>query len=190
MSNPKSQAWPRKPGTSVISGMDQQSLVEIYDTYCQPIYRYIYRQIGEVETSREITSEVFNKLLETVRSRLLEIKHIKAWLYRTAHNLVIDHYRRQRHRNHLALDDNLIEAPVNTFEAVEQRLSADELRKALNRLSPEQRQVIVLKYVEGMTNEETADIMGKTIGAVKSLQHRALNALHKILTSNQEILTV
>lgn len=79
---------------------------------------------------------------------------------------------------------------MKTPEIVENRLSAIEVREALQALTPEQRQVILLKYLEGMTNHEVAELMGKSVGAVKSLQHRALNALHKILTENKEMLAV
>lgn len=190
MNQTRPAGWQRTPGSSTSLKLDKKSLIEIYDNNYQALYRYIYRQIGDVETSRELTSEVFSRLLQTVQDKQLQVQRVTPWLYCTAHNLVIDHYRSQQHRRHLPLRENLVESSMKTPEIVENRLSAIEVREALQALTPEQRQVILLKYLEGMTNHEVAELMGKSVGAVKSLQHRALNALHKILTENKEMLAV
>lgn len=108
--------------------------------------------------------------------------NLKAWLYQTAHHLVIDYYRRQKHRNHLALSDDLIDASDDPVRSAEGHLSAKRVRAALHCLTLEQQQVIVLKYLEGLSNAEVSDITGKPVGAVKSLQHRALVALRSELT--------
>ncbi|MCA9968740.1 MAG: hypothetical protein KC425_00920, partial [Anaerolineales bacterium] len=80
---------------------DRQRLAVIYDTYHQPIYEYIYRRIGHVDTARELAADVFRALLEAVQQGRSPAISVRAWLYRTAHNLVVDEYRRQTHRQHL-----------------------------------------------------------------------------------------
>ena len=168
------------------SSPTRDELAEIYDTYYLPIYRFIFRQISDVEVSRELTSDVFCRLLQVIKKDMEIIQYLAPWLYCTARNLVIDHYRRQQYRNHLPIHDEVIESPNNTAEATDSRMSAHQLRKALQELTPDQRQVILLKFMEGLSNQEVADILSKPVGAVKSLQHRALNALRDILIPIEE----
>ena len=161
-------------------------LAEIYDQYNQPIYRHIYRQVGDMEIASDLTADVFHRLLQFVNRKNDPIEHISGWLYRTAHNLVIDHYRRQQHRQHLELDEEIAVSSSNPAEAAERLISAVRVRNALTLLTQDQRQVIILKFLDGRSNNEVAEILDKPVGAVKSLQHRALIALQKILSSGEE----
>jgi RNA polymerase sigma-70 factor (ECF subfamily) len=172
------------------SALDRDRLAAIYDECYQPIYRYVYRQVGDVETARDLAAEVFHRLLRTVQSDGSPDRHPKAWLYRTAHNIVVDHYRRQQHRRHLPLDDELINANDDPAGAAERRLSAAQVRAALQHLTPDQRQVIVLKFLEGLSNQEVAAVIDKPVGAVKSLQHRGLAALQRQLSPDKETILV
>ncbi len=166
--------------------LDRDRLAAIYDEYYQPIYRYVYRQVGDVETARDLTAEVFHRLLRVAQSGNSPERHPKAWLYRTAHNIVVDHYRRQQHRRHLPLDDELINANDDPVGTAERHLSATQVRAALQHLTPDQRQVIVLKFLEGLSNQEVAAVLDKPVGAVKSLQHRGLAALQRQLAPDKE----
>ncbi len=168
------------------SGPNAADLAAAYDQYHLPIYHYIYRQVVEVETARDLAAETFRRLLTAVKQGIGPRDNLKAWLYQTAHHLVIDHYRRQKHRNHLPLDEDLIDAADNPARSAEVRLSAAQVGAALGGLTPEQRQVIMLKYLEELSNTEVAAIVGKPVGAVKSIQHRALVALRSKLTSSKE----
>ncbi|MFZ1396192.1 MAG: sigma-70 family RNA polymerase sigma factor, partial [Candidatus Promineifilaceae bacterium] len=102
-------------------------------------------------------------------------------LYRTAHNLVIDHYRRQAHRNHLPLPEILPSGGDSPGQLAEQHLLGEQVITALQTLTPEQQQVLTLKFLEGFSNAEVADLMHKPIGAIKALQHRGLARLQNIL---------
>jgi RNA polymerase sigma-70 factor (ECF subfamily) len=161
-------------------------LAAIYDEYHSPIYRYIYRQVGDVESARDLTAEVFHRLLRSLQDRGGPDRNLSGWLYRTAHNMVVDFYRRQQHRRHLPLDETLVDCDDDPVETVERRLSAAQVRAALQHLTPDQRQVIVLKFLEGLSNQEVAKVLDKPVGAVKSLQHRALATLQRQLDSNKE----
>ena len=165
---------------------NQNTLAAIYDDYYQPIYRYIYRQVSDVETARDLTAEVFHRFLKALKKNKGPDQNLQAWLYRTATNCVVDHYRRQQHRQHLSLNEDLVDTCDNPETMAENHISAETVRAALHHLTPDQQQVIILKFLEGLSNQETADILDKPVGAVKSLQHRALAALQRRLQAMQE----
>lgn len=165
---------------------DETALAAIYDTYHTPLYRYIYRQVGDVETARDLTAQVFQRFLQALQRESGPERQLKAWLYRTAHNLVVDLYRRQEHRRHLPLEDQTLTSDADPAWQAEQQLLAADVREALRELTPDQRQVITLKFLAGMSNAEVASVIDKPVGAVKSLQHRALAALQRQLVPAKE----
>jgi len=175
-----------KIGSKTGKALCNVELAEVYDTYYLPIYRFIFRQVGDVEVSRELSSEVFHRMVKVCKDDAEFIQRLRPWLYCTARNLVFDHYRRQQHRNHLPLNEELVESASSTAEAAELRISADQMREALQRLTPDQRQVILLKFMEGLSNQEVAEALSKPVGAVKSLQHRALTSLRHLLVPSEE----
>ena len=166
--------------------IDNQDLIGVFNQHFRSIYRFIYRHLGDQDTSKELTSEAFKRLVHTCRKKKIVKEQALPWLYRTAHNLLIDHYRKQNHRNHLPLREDLAEKSMLPPEIVDKKISETYIRKALKNLTAEQRTIIVLKYLEGKSNQEIADILGKSIGAVKSMQHRALNALRRMLSEVME----
>lgn len=166
--------------------IDNQDLIGIFDQFYQPVYRFIFRHLGDQETSKELSSEVFKRLVVTCQKKNMVKAQVSPWLYRTAQNLLIDHYRKQNHRNHLPLNEEVAEKSMLPPEIVDQKISETYIRKALKTLTPEQRTVIVLKYLEGKSNQEVAEIMHKSVGAIKSLQNRALNALRRMLSEVME----
>lgn len=108
-------------------------------------------------------------------------ENVSAWLYRVAHNLVVDHYRRSPPEEPVPIDSVQISQPDESADAVLFQEKAVYVRQALWKLTDTQQQVIVLRYLEGLSNEEVSEIMGKTVGSVKALQHRALASLRRIL---------
>lgn len=167
------------------NNLDRKTLAAIYDDFHLPIYRYIYRQVGDVETARDLTAEVFRRFLQAIQDKKGPTAYLSAWLYRVAHNIVIDHYRREQHRQHLPLDQDLLASSDNTGQAAENILMAEHVRLSLQHLTPDQQQVIILKFLEGLSNKEVAEITGKPVGAIKSLQHRALAALQRQLVQEK-----
>lgn len=165
---------------------DRQALAAIYDEYHPPIYRYVSRQVEDMDTARDLTSEVFNRLLIALDSGQGPDRSVRSWLYSCAHNIVVDHYRRRQFRGHLPLPERLADEQVNPAREAETRIDADRALRAMQTLTPDQRQVITLKFLAAMTNEEVAEIMGKPVGAVKSLQHRGLAALQRQLLPAKE----
>jgi RNA polymerase sigma-70 factor (ECF subfamily) len=135
--------------------------------------------------ARDLTADVFQRLLQAVQNGTGPQRSVKAWLFRTAHNIVVDYYRRQQFRDHEPLPQNIAAAAEGPDETAAARIMAGTVRQALRTLTPEQRQVISLKYLDGLSNTEVAKILGKSTGAVKSLQHRALAALQRVLAANE-----
>jgi RNA polymerase sigma-70 factor, ECF subfamily len=172
-----------------VRALDCAALTAVYDEYQPLIYRYVYRQVGDVETARDLTADVFQRLLQALVRQTGPDNQLGAWLYRTAHNLVIDHYRRSQHRRHLPLDEAVPDSSADLDTLADKRLLAMHVRAVLQRLSPDQQQVIALKFLQGLSNDQAAEVLGKPVGAVKSLQHRALVALQRLLTSGKESVT-
>ena len=165
---------------------DLQALAEVYDYYSPKLYAYAIRLLGDAELSEECVAETFSRFLHTLRTGKGPQDYLQAYLYRVAHNYITDQYRCQPLPD-LSLD---IE-PVHDHENLPELLAAEEsqrrqVRAALFRLTPDQRQVVMLKFIEGWENEEIAEILNKPVGAVKSLQHRALQALRRMLLTTEE----
>ena len=168
--------------------LDRNTLGGIYDEFHQQIYKYIYRRIGDIENSRDLTSEVFRRFLQAIHNGNGPRDNLRAWLYKVAHNIVVDYYRRQQNQALFPWQENLIGAEDDPGRAAEFRLEAEKVREAISQLTADQQQVITLKFLEGMSNKEVAEITGKPVGAVKSLQHRALASLQRqLITSDEEV---
>jgi RNA polymerase sigma-70 factor (ECF subfamily) len=165
---------------------DLQALGEIYDQYSPSLYAYALRLLGEPELAEDCLAETFSRFLQALKAGKGPQEYLQAYLYRIAHNWITDHYRR-RPPPPLSLDGDLEQAgEANTEKEAHSRVLQAEVRAALYRLTPEQRQVVMLKYYEGLENEAVASALQKPVGAVKSLQHRALDALRRMLASGEE----
>jgi RNA polymerase sigma-70 factor (ECF subfamily) len=160
---------------------DEAALGELYDRYAARIYAYIYRRVSDAQLAEDLTGEVFVRVIQAIRSERFWKTSFQAWLYRIAHNLVVDHYRRQPELPELMLDERLLAAEDDPVNAVAQQLSRHQLDAAIRRLTPDQQQVVVLRFAEGLTAREVAEIMSKSVGAVEALQHRALATLRRVL---------
>ncbi len=162
---------------------DSAALGLLYDRYSGRIYNYIYHRIGEPGLAEDLTGQVFLRMLEAIQNERAWQSSFSGWLYRIAHNLIIDHYRRRGRSQQMSLEDvpTLPALEGDPLEAVEERLSQERLRAAIRRLTPEQAQVIVLRFLEGLNIAEVAKVMRKSEGAIKALQYRAVMALREIL---------
>ncbi|MBM4430279.1 MAG: sigma-70 family RNA polymerase sigma factor [Chloroflexi bacterium] len=163
-----------------ISQYDTAALAQVYDAYYDRIYHYVYGYVGRVNPAEDITATVFFRLLDAVRRGNSPRKNLSAWLYRVAHNLVIDTFRRKRPEE-LELAEWLESDAPDPAHSAELQLQTDRLRLALAELTEAQHQVIMLKFFQGLDSREAAEVIGKSEGAVDALQHRALEALRKTL---------
>jgi RNA polymerase sigma-70 factor (ECF subfamily) len=168
---------------------NSQALAEIYDRYAEAIYRYLYRYLGDAAQAEDLTSEVFAKLLQVLDTRQAPYKHLQGWLYRVARNLAMDWFRQQAKGAPLPLDEHahlmehsdlVMDGDSPSF-VIERRQTRQRLRAAICQLTAEQQQVILLRFGEGLKISEVSQVMGKSQGAVKILQHRAVKRLAKLL---------
>jgi RNA polymerase sigma-70 factor (ECF subfamily) len=159
---------------------DRQVLAQIYDIYSPGLYRYALRLLGDPSQAEDCVSETFSRFLQALRASKGPKDYLQAYLYRTAHNWIADQYRRvpippEKLDESQPDDDDLPE------EEVGKRHRQRQVRVALRKLTPDQQQVIALKFFEEWTNEDIAQALKKPVGAIKSLQHRALASLQRIL---------
>jgi len=161
------------------SRLETQALAEVYDAHSAGIYRYSLRLLGDELLAEDCVAETFARFLKSLQNRHCPRDHLKAYLYRIAHNWIVDLYR----RDEMVLElNNAIrsEADLPEEEAAK-HIRRKQVRQAIRQLTPDQQKVISLKYLEDWSNEEVSRVLKKPVGAVKSLQHRALRSLHKLL---------
>jgi RNA polymerase sigma-70 factor (ECF subfamily) len=151
---------------------DPQALSAIYERYAPGIFRYVYYRVGDADLAHDIQSDVFLRMLEGITRYEDRGWSIGSWLYRIAHARTIDNLRRRERHPQTPLDDwdGPIEEPDDSFEGSHRQLA---LRHAMNGLCESQRRVLFLRHVHGLSLEETARQMGRTVGSIKALQHRA-----------------
>lgn len=155
-------------------------LGEVFDHYYEPLYRYAYVHLRDRDAAEDIAAQVFHRLLDAQQAGRAPSTDLRAWLYQVARNLIVDHTRRQRHRDHAPLSETM-EAHGDVESAVDRALQADSTYDALLQLNPRQREVILLRYLQELDVDETAAVLGISSGAVKTLQHRALTNLRRIM---------
>lgn len=163
-----------------------QALSQIYDDYSTALYCYAMHLLGDQVLAEECVAETFNRFLQALKDNRGPEKYLKAYLYRVAHNWIVDQYRREPIRP-VELSEKLQDKKPGPEVESEQHFHQQRLRHALCQLTPDQQQVIILKYIEDWNNEEIARLIQKPVGAIKSLQHRALVSLRKIVI-NKDIL--
>ena len=163
---------------------DVQALAEIYEHYSPKLYRYAMRLLGDVNLAEDCVADTFSRFLQALKRGGGPKQHLQAYLYRVAHNWVVDHYRRSQP---VSLNEQInLRSEGDLAQSVAYKLESERMRAALRLLTNEQRQVIVLKYLEELSNREVAKIMGKTVGAIKAMQHRALASLERLLKTAEE----
>jgi RNA polymerase sigma-70 factor, ECF subfamily len=161
---------------------DPIAFTALYDQYGDRIYSYIYHRVGQVELAEDLTGQVFMRMLEAVHAGRPWQTSFSGWLFRIAHNLVIDHYRRRGRATFVDIDEVIAPSPHGQPQSsVEAMLDSEQLRQALRKVTDEQAQVISLRFLEDLSIAETAEIMGKTEGAIKALQYRAVSALRRVM---------
>ena len=162
---------------------DTEAVGELYECHRLNIYRYLFYRTGDNEIAEDLTSEVFLRMIRALSGYRVQNVAFQAWLFQIARNLLNDHYRRSSVRNHVQLEENLMEDPTQPrSRPVESRLTSVLLRQALEKLSIDQRDVIILRFVSGMPIAQVAQALDKTEDAVKGLQRRALTSLRDVLT--------
>jgi RNA polymerase sigma-70 factor (ECF subfamily) len=171
----------------VVDSRDSNAFGELYDRFVERVYRYLYFRTGSHPEAEDLTEQVFLKAWEAIGRYRWQGRPFVAWLYRLAHNSHIDHVRTQRPTTSLTNDDRPLElaSPAAAVE-LSRALDADLLSRALGELTIDQQQVIVMKFIDGLDNEQIAQSMAKREGAIRALQMRALMSLRRVLEGHGE----
>jgi RNA polymerase sigma-70 factor, ECF subfamily len=157
---------------------DSQALGTLYELYSVAIFRYLCRRTGDSELAQDLTSRVFLKVLEAIRSQHCWQESFSNWLYCVARNLLIDHVHATARQPHTGLLDTIpCQQAAAMEDNVERSCTADEVRQALGDLPPAHTQVLALRFGAGLRHAEVGRLLGKNEDTVKVTQHRALRAL-------------
>jgi RNA polymerase sigma-70 factor (ECF subfamily) len=160
---------------------NSEAFAELYDACVERVYRYVYFRVTDASAVEDLTSQVFLKAWENLDHYQIGSSPFVAWLYTIARNLVIDFYRTQK--SSIPLDEvtTLPAKEQSPVEEVELRFSLQAMRDGLQALTDDQQQVLILKYIAGLPNENIAKLMNRREGAVRALQMRALQTLSKYM---------
>jgi len=163
---------------------ERAALEELYLIHFDRIYSYLHMSVGNRHDAEDLTTQTFLKMLESIGRFRWQSAPFSAWLFRIAHNLAMDHFRaRRRWQPEEDVPEPVgSEEPSAELEAM-QAIGRQSMLELIDKLSPEQQQVLTLKFVFNFPNADVAKILDKTEGAIKSLQHRALASLQKQIDS-------
>ena len=160
---------------------DQDAARTLYERYFDRIYNYVYARLGRVEDAEDLAIDTMTRSLTR-----LDLFHdqgvaFSSWVYRIAHNATIDHYRRHGKVTLVPLEHAALPQSADPSDLAVDQLSNEDLRAALRNLTDEQQQVLILRFFQDLTAAQVAGIVGKSVGAVQALQHRALGRLERAL---------
>ena len=160
---------------------DETAFAEIYTRHHDAVYTYLFYRVNDVQVAEDITGEVFLRLVAKVDKFTYRGRPVLAWLYTIARNLLVDYQRKQAQAGVSELEDRWVTSDPSPPEVAERSLTRDCLIRSLKHLTEDQQRVILHRLIEGRNNSEVASLLGKTEGAVKSLQHRALASLRRAI---------
>ena len=162
---------------------ETEAFGRLYDHYSDTVYRYIYYRVGSKATAEDLTSETFLRALRRIGTFTWQGRDFGAWLVTIARNLVADHFKSSRFRLEVTtgemLDAN--EVARSPEDSVLEQLSNEALLTAVRKLNPQQQECVTLRFLHGLSVAETARVMGKNEGAIKTLQYRAVRTLARLL---------
>lgn len=163
---------------------DSEAYGELYECYRLGVFRYLYYRTGDTQVADDLTSEVFLRMIQALPGFEQREVGFQAWLFQIAQNILNDHYRKMSVRNDVQLEDTILNnhQTLARSRPVEHSLNSVTLNQAINRLSGEQRDVIVLRFISGMPISQVAQTLNKSEDAVKGLQRRALMTLRDVLS--------
>ena len=159
----------------------EELLASLYEEYYDKIARYIYVRLGNQAVAEDLAGESFLKALESLDSYRERGIPMQAWLFKIAHNQMVDYLRKASKQKTVPLDKMELPDRVNIEETVERQSELERLSKALEQLTPAQREVIGLRFFAGLTSTEVGEILGKNSGSVREMQSAAVKSLRKLM---------
>jgi RNA polymerase sigma-70 factor (ECF subfamily) len=168
---------------ALAQGGDGEAFGQLYDRYVDGVYRFIYYRVNDRALAEDFTSETFLRALRRIGTITYQGRDIGAWFVTIARNIVLDHMKSARHRLEITTADT-IEGDgrePSPEAAVLEALTNERLMAAVQQLGDEQRECVMLRFIQGFSVSETAAVMGKNDGAIKALQHRAVRKLAELV---------
>jgi RNA polymerase sigma-70 factor (ECF subfamily) len=162
---------------------DQVALTQLYEDNFDRIYRYCAIKIGDRTEAEDMTQQVFLNAIKSLPSYKFRGMPFSSWLYRIAHNQIVDHFRKKSRQATVPIDETIAAGKDDPGQVAEVRLQIEELALATQKLTAAQREVISLRFSADLSVAEVAKAMGKSEGAVKALQHSAIVALRRVLAA-------
>ncbi len=162
---------------------DGEAFGQLYDRYVDVVYRFIYYRVNDRGLAEDFTSETFLRALRRITTISYQGRDIGAWFVTIARNIVLDHMKSARHRLEVTTSDTIEgrESAPSPEAAVLDSLTSERLMAAVRQLGDEQRECVMLRFIQGFSVSETAAVMGKNDGAIKALQHRAVRKLAELV---------
>ena len=161
---------------------------QLYDRHYTRIFRYLWSRLRDPQIAEDLTGEVFTRMVRDLPKYRSRGVPFQAWLYRIAHNLAVDHHRASRRHESVPLyyAEGLNAQEHDLTAEVERKLTVERVAAALEILDPVQQEVVVLRFLVGLSLREVAVALDRTVAAIKSLQHRALGTLHRLLSRSDD----
>jgi RNA polymerase sigma-70 factor (ECF subfamily) len=168
--------------------LDRGALAELYDRHFDGIYRYLFTRLHHQADAEDLTEQVFLKMVDSIQRYRPRGVAFSSWLYRIAHNMLVDRYRRSG-RNPIELTEQVHDSRPQADPAAMAQNSDDRRRllEAMRRLTPEQQQVITMRFIDNLDVEDIARLTKRRAGAIHSMQHRALASLYRFLLEAEEV---
>ena len=179
---------------------DKDAFIKFYDSNLDKIYRYIYFKVGQKEDAEDLTSASFLKLWNAIQEgKIIEYSTLRSLMYTIARNIVIDHYRKtstmptvpiqdeiEIDGETIACSDQLVSDTEDVRDALDREIDLDQIKERLLEMKDEYREIIVLRFIEGLSAKEIAKILNKTPGNVRILSHRAIKSLKEMISDERK----
>jgi RNA polymerase sigma-70 factor, ECF subfamily len=162
----------------------QSKLEGLYNEYFRKIARYAYARVGDSSEAEDIASEVFIKALDSLKTYQERGLPVQAWLFKIAHNLVVDYLTRKSKRSALPLEIVKVADEDDPVSTAENNFEMDRVKRAMQELTLDQQEVVTLRFFSGLSSKEVAGILNKKDGAVREMQSAALEKLRNILNAD------
>ena len=166
---------------------DSAAIAELYQLHVDSVYRYIYYRVPTSHDAEDLTGEVFTIMVQDLSNYEWTGAPFEAWLYRIAAARIADFYRKNNRQPQVELQDSITDRQLLPEEQLEEVQEVETLRQMMNQLSPMDQTILILRFIERKSHKEVANILGKTPGAIKTMQHRALTRLAELLGSDEKV---
>jgi RNA polymerase sigma-70 factor (ECF subfamily) len=161
----------------------ESALASLYEEYYDKIARYAYVRIGHRADAEDIAGEVFLKAFRSLKSYKERGVPMQAWLFKIAHNLVVDYFRKRQNLKTVPINDVEIEDGTNPAMVAERNMELEQVKKGMEQLTREQREVLMLRFFGGLSSREAGQVLNKSDGAVREMQRSAIEKLRNLLST-------